>query len=140
MESALTPLTEHLTCDQCRHVLAERIKTLVIQWSFVKVGRSHFVIYLVTETYTADHINTQPRICIIVIMLSSDPVFQQCCPTFMPVSHFVQTLNIVFNSILLRSNPVSPAAAFFLTHLVFYQHTCLLSCSTSEFIISAYMS
>jgi hypothetical protein len=46
MESALTPLTEHLTCDQCRQVLAERIKTLVVQWSFVKVGPTHFVIYM----------------------------------------------------------------------------------------------
>jgi len=36
MESALTPLTEHLTCEQCRQVLSERIKTLVVQWSVVK--------------------------------------------------------------------------------------------------------
>lgn len=44
MESALTPLTEHLTCDQCRQVLAERIKTLVIQWSDVKVRPLCFIL------------------------------------------------------------------------------------------------
>ncbi|KAM6495933.1 hypothetical protein JOM56_008639 [Amanita muscaria] len=36
MESALRPLTDHLTCEQCQHVLQERIKNLVVQWSVVK--------------------------------------------------------------------------------------------------------
>ncbi|TFK43589.1 hypothetical protein BDQ12DRAFT_186767 [Crucibulum laeve] len=36
MESALRPLAEHLTCDQCQHALRERIKNLVVQWSVVK--------------------------------------------------------------------------------------------------------
>jgi hypothetical protein len=42
MESALAPLTEHLTCEQCRQILTERIKTLVVQWSVVKVRRLMF--------------------------------------------------------------------------------------------------
>lgn len=37
MESALRPLTDHLTCEQCQSVLRERIKNLVVQWSVVKV-------------------------------------------------------------------------------------------------------
>lgn len=37
MESALRPLAEHLTCDQCQLALRDRIKNLVIQWSLVKV-------------------------------------------------------------------------------------------------------
>ncbi len=37
MESALRPLTDHLTCEQCQSVLKERIKNLVVQWSIVKV-------------------------------------------------------------------------------------------------------
>ncbi|KAF9006435.1 hypothetical protein BDQ17DRAFT_1351736 [Cyathus striatus] len=36
MESALRPLAEHLTCDQCQQALRERIKNLVVQWSVVK--------------------------------------------------------------------------------------------------------
>jgi len=36
MESALRPLTDHLTCEQCQSVLRERIKNLVVQWSIVK--------------------------------------------------------------------------------------------------------
>ncbi|KAK2466167.1 hypothetical protein APHAL10511_001809 [Amanita phalloides] len=36
MESALRPLTEHLTCEQCQQVLRERIKNLIVQWSVVK--------------------------------------------------------------------------------------------------------
>ncbi|KAF8639758.1 hypothetical protein AX17_001020 [Amanita inopinata Kibby_2008] len=36
MESALHPLTEHLACEQCQHVLRDRIKNLIIQWSVVK--------------------------------------------------------------------------------------------------------
>ncbi|EGO01963.1 hypothetical protein SERLA73DRAFT_120615 [Serpula lacrymans var. lacrymans S7.3] len=42
MESALSPLGEHLTCDLCRNALQERVKNLVIQWSVVKV-RQNFV-------------------------------------------------------------------------------------------------
>ncbi|KAF5364233.1 hypothetical protein D9756_000679 [Leucocoprinus leucothites] len=36
MESALRPLAEHLTCDQCQLALRDRIKNLVVQWSVVK--------------------------------------------------------------------------------------------------------
>ncbi|KAF8627193.1 hypothetical protein AX15_004511 [Amanita polypyramis BW_CC] len=36
MESALRPLAEHLTCEQCQHVLRERIKNLIAQWSVVR--------------------------------------------------------------------------------------------------------
>lgn len=36
MESALRPLAEHLTCEQCQTALRERIKNLVVQWSVVK--------------------------------------------------------------------------------------------------------
>ncbi|TEB30209.1 hypothetical protein FA13DRAFT_576314 [Coprinellus micaceus] len=36
MESALRPLAEHLTCEQCQSALRERIKNLVVQWSVVK--------------------------------------------------------------------------------------------------------
>ena len=42
MESALRPLAEHLTCDQCQSVLRDRIKNLVIQWSVIKVRRFLF--------------------------------------------------------------------------------------------------
>ncbi|KAF8974299.1 hypothetical protein BDZ97DRAFT_1646763 [Flammula alnicola] len=38
MESALWPLAEHLTCEQCQQSLRDRIKNLVVQWSVVKVG------------------------------------------------------------------------------------------------------
>lgn len=38
MESALTPLGQHLTCDLCRHALNDRVKNLVVQWSIVKVS------------------------------------------------------------------------------------------------------
>lgn len=37
MESALRPLAEHLTCEGCQHALRDRIKSLVNQWSVVKV-------------------------------------------------------------------------------------------------------
>ncbi|TFK75961.1 hypothetical protein BDN72DRAFT_359047 [Pluteus cervinus] len=36
MESALSPLAEHLTCDQCQTTLRERIQNLIVQWSLVK--------------------------------------------------------------------------------------------------------
>jgi len=36
MESALRPLSEHLTCEQCQQGLRDRIKNLVVQWSVVK--------------------------------------------------------------------------------------------------------
>lgn len=36
MESALRPLAEHLTCEQCQQALRDRIKNLVVQWSVVK--------------------------------------------------------------------------------------------------------
>ncbi|PPQ71773.1 hypothetical protein CVT26_007607 [Gymnopilus dilepis] len=36
MESALRPLAEHLTCEDCRQALRDRIKNLVVQWSVVK--------------------------------------------------------------------------------------------------------
>lgn len=39
MESALRPLAEHLTCEQCQDSLRERIKNLVVQWSVIKVRR-----------------------------------------------------------------------------------------------------
>jgi hypothetical protein len=39
MESALSPLGDHLACDLCQGVLKDRIKNLVISWSVVKVGR-----------------------------------------------------------------------------------------------------
>jgi hypothetical protein len=37
MESALNPLAEHLTCEQCRSTLTDRIKNLIAQWSIVRV-------------------------------------------------------------------------------------------------------
>lgn len=37
MESALAPLGDQLSCEQCRIALQERLKTLVMQWSVVKV-------------------------------------------------------------------------------------------------------
>lgn len=37
MESALRPLVEHLTCQECQEVLGDRIQNLVAQWSVVKV-------------------------------------------------------------------------------------------------------
>ncbi|PFH51464.1 hypothetical protein AMATHDRAFT_75003 [Amanita thiersii Skay4041] len=36
MESALRPLTEHLTCENCQQALQDRIKNLIVQWSVVK--------------------------------------------------------------------------------------------------------
>ncbi|KDQ64281.1 hypothetical protein JAAARDRAFT_27906 [Jaapia argillacea MUCL 33604] len=36
MESALSPLGDQLSCDQCRHALTERIRNLTLQWSSVK--------------------------------------------------------------------------------------------------------
>lgn len=36
LESALAPLGEQLSCDQCKLVWQERIKTLIVQWSVVK--------------------------------------------------------------------------------------------------------
>jgi hypothetical protein len=36
MESALSPLGEHLSCDLCRSALKDRIKNLIVQWSVVK--------------------------------------------------------------------------------------------------------
>ncbi|KAF8812388.1 hypothetical protein BYT27DRAFT_7132938 [Phlegmacium glaucopus] len=38
MESALRPLSEHLTCEQCQEALNNRIKNLVKQWSIVKAS------------------------------------------------------------------------------------------------------
>ncbi|KAG6817441.1 hypothetical protein H0H87_008609 [Tephrocybe sp. NHM501043] len=37
MESALRPLEDHLGCEDCKESLQTRIKTLVVQWSLVKV-------------------------------------------------------------------------------------------------------
>ncbi|KAH7879744.1 uncharacterized protein C8R40DRAFT_1165988 [Lentinula edodes] len=37
LESALTPLAEHLTCELCKKSLNERIRDLVVNWSIVKV-------------------------------------------------------------------------------------------------------
>ncbi|KAJ3811246.1 hypothetical protein F5876DRAFT_76025 [Lentinula aff. lateritia] len=37
LESALTPLAEHLTCELCKESLNERIRDLVVHWSIVKV-------------------------------------------------------------------------------------------------------
>lgn len=37
MESALRPLSEHITCDLCQQALKDRIKNLIVQWSIVKV-------------------------------------------------------------------------------------------------------
>jgi len=36
IESALTPLENHLTCDLCRDTLKDRIKTTVVEWSDIK--------------------------------------------------------------------------------------------------------
>lgn len=36
MESALRPLSEHLSCKPCREALNDRIRNLVKQWSMVK--------------------------------------------------------------------------------------------------------
>ncbi|KAI0311973.1 hypothetical protein OF83DRAFT_701659 [Amylostereum chailletii] len=36
IETALRPLGEHLSCDQCKQLLRERINNLVVQWSVVK--------------------------------------------------------------------------------------------------------
>lgn len=36
MESALAPLAEEVSCEQCKLVLQERLKTLIVQWSVVK--------------------------------------------------------------------------------------------------------
>ncbi|KAF8655250.1 hypothetical protein AX16_003153 [Volvariella volvacea WC 439] len=36
MESALRPLADHLTCEQCQATLQERIENLIVQWSVVK--------------------------------------------------------------------------------------------------------
>ncbi|CAA7259713.1 unnamed protein product [Cyclocybe aegerita] len=36
MESALRPLADHLTCENCQQALRDRIKNLVVQWSVVK--------------------------------------------------------------------------------------------------------
>ncbi|KZV64448.1 hypothetical protein PENSPDRAFT_669063 [Peniophora sp. CONT] len=36
IDSALRPLGEHLTCDECRHLLNERIRDVLVQWSLVK--------------------------------------------------------------------------------------------------------
>ena len=37
LESALNPLADHLTCDECRKTLRDRIRDVVIQWAQVKV-------------------------------------------------------------------------------------------------------
>lgn len=37
MESALAPLGDQLSCESCRRALQERLKTLLVQWSAVKV-------------------------------------------------------------------------------------------------------
>ncbi|KAI6034192.1 hypothetical protein BKA83DRAFT_26402 [Pisolithus microcarpus] len=36
IESALAPLGEQLSCEQCKLALHERLKTLIVQWSVVK--------------------------------------------------------------------------------------------------------
>ncbi|KAI6140945.1 hypothetical protein EDD17DRAFT_1712878 [Pisolithus thermaeus] len=36
MESALAPLGEQVSCEQCKLALQERLKTLIVQWSVVK--------------------------------------------------------------------------------------------------------
>ncbi|KAF8524567.1 hypothetical protein BU17DRAFT_74698 [Hysterangium stoloniferum] len=38
LESTLLPLGERLGCERCRESLEERIRTLIVQWSVVKVG------------------------------------------------------------------------------------------------------
>ena len=37
IEATLHPLADHLTCDQCRAMLLDRIREVVVQWSMVKV-------------------------------------------------------------------------------------------------------
>lgn len=37
MESALAPLGDQLSCESCRRALQERLNTLLVQWSAVKV-------------------------------------------------------------------------------------------------------
>ncbi|EIW82368.1 hypothetical protein CONPUDRAFT_54268, partial [Coniophora puteana RWD-64-598 SS2] len=51
MESALAPLGEQLACNLCRTGLAERIKTLIVQWSVVKVSTSSFYVTLCSNEY-----------------------------------------------------------------------------------------
>jgi hypothetical protein len=41
MESALSPLGEHLSCELCKRALKDRIINLLTQWSVVKVSPSH---------------------------------------------------------------------------------------------------
>jgi len=36
LESALSPLAEHLSCDLCKQGLNDRIQNLIVQWSVVK--------------------------------------------------------------------------------------------------------
>ena len=43
LESALTPLGERLWCEECRGALQERIRTLIVQWSVVKVFFFHLL-------------------------------------------------------------------------------------------------
>lgn len=38
MESALAPLGDQLSCESCLQALQERLKTLILQWSVVKVN------------------------------------------------------------------------------------------------------
>jgi hypothetical protein len=40
IETALRPLGDYLSCDQCKRLLSERINKLVAQWSIVKVSLS----------------------------------------------------------------------------------------------------
>ncbi|THH13573.1 hypothetical protein EW146_g6661 [Bondarzewia mesenterica] len=61
IEAALSPLAIHLTCDQCKVALRERINNLIVQWSVVKVCDTLFRIvrYLVEHIFisTEDYLN-----------------------------------------------------------------------------------
>ncbi|KAI5118984.1 hypothetical protein M0805_001123 [Coniferiporia weirii] len=43
IESALCPLTDHLSCELCKTVLKDRIRDVVVQWSVVKVCSQSYV-------------------------------------------------------------------------------------------------
>ena len=61
MESALSPLADHLTCDQCQQALQDRIKNLVVQWSIVKVRElTVFYVYAVDIRYNSGQSDLPP--------------------------------------------------------------------------------
>ncbi|KAF8583449.1 hypothetical protein K439DRAFT_56447 [Ramaria rubella] len=83
LESALTPLGARLWCKQCCEVLQERIRTLIVQWSVVKV---HVWVLVAVQMCIADWV-------LWVIPLAEDdimhktalPESQYRAPIFVPV-------------------------------------------------------